>query len=603
MPSLVDRLNVRWSAFASSPWRALILALVFSLFFCGVTELAWVRNDLNDDYAIANVLSGKLMGEQGLCLFLNAVLCQIIYTLNTIYPHFNWFAVLELVTVFVSYTIICYMAIRCLRFEMSMLTIALVAYFTLPGSFTINNFTYVAFISSCAGCVLLCKSLSYERHDPVNLITGLVLLSIGSLWRNIMAWLCVPVFGIAAIAIVLHKRVDGASIAKALARLWPFILAVVIGFGLTVYDLAVWKASPWDEWRTYNDTRSMLSDFPHYKYDEIQDELEAIGISRNDYELVFSWTTEDPEFFTTEKLQQLTDVALIDWVEDKSPFSIVKDYAKTILSSGELILLVLGTLIAGLCFTKGRGRWWALAVIAMALLMALFFSAMGRLPQRVHYPVWLYTLCAIGMIQYAFHPIAENVLAEKAPKHANTRQLGKAGAAFATVACFVVALAPVYAGVTLTKKCVDTFTPQRLAVTFNADNYEIDGPFTNYIHENSDKVFVLHNHGHRQLRMEHYMKAYYDDELQFHVVSLGGWLTRSTYNNTKNSSLNMDNPIRGLVDNRNARLVVSSKDRAENIERYIQEHYYPDAKGEVVDTLGKKQGLRTKLYIYQFTRG
>ena len=600
----MDRIHERWSAFQASPVRVFLLALACAFFFCTITELTWVKADLNDDYTIASVLSGRLMGDdQGLCLFLNAIMCNIIYALNMAFPHFNWFAVLELVTVFVSYTVICYLSIRYLRIEMAFLIVAVVAYFSLPGCFTIDNFTFVSFICSCAGCMLLCRSLSYERHNLLDLVGGIVLLSIGSLWRNIMAWLCVPIFGIAAIAIVVRMHPSGTSVAKTIARLWPFFLAVIIGFGMTVYDLTVWKASPWDEWRSYNDTRSMLSDFPHHKYEDIQEELQELGVSKNDYELLFTWTTEDPDFFTTEKLEQITDVAIIDWSEDKTPFSIAKTYAKTVLGSFELIVLVIAVAIAGLLFMRGRGRAWAIGVIAMALIMALFFSAMGRLPQRVHYPIWMYTLCAIGMLQIVYRWSSGRSQVKSGAKHAYIGAYGQAKMALITAGCLAVACAPLYAGALLSVKCADNFAPQRLAVTFNADDQSITGPLTDYIHDHPDNAYVLHNAGHRQLRLEHYLKAYYDDPLQFHVVSLGGWLSRSPYNNTKNASLDLANPLKGLVDNADAQLIVSNKSHAEKIERYLQEHYYPDAKGEVVDTLGKKQGMHTKLYVYEFSKG
>ena len=300
-----------WEGFRSSRVRVLILALVLALFFCAVTELAWVKADLNDDYAIATALSGRFDGEQGLCLFLNVILCRVIFFLNVTIPQINWFAALELFNVFISFTIICYVAIRYFRLHLAALTVGLVALFTLPGSFTINNFTYVAFITSCSGCMLLTLSLVKERHDPVDIVAGIFFLSLGSLWRNTMAWLCVPLFGIAALAIALGKRSDTVSAPKALVRLWPFVLAVIIGFGLTVYDLQVWKQSPWQDWRTYNDARSMLSDFPHYSYEDIEDELKELDVSPNDYSLLFAWTTEDPEFFSTDKMVQRTGAAIL----------------------------------------------------------------------------------------------------------------------------------------------------------------------------------------------------------------------------------------------------------------------------------------------------
>ena len=83
----MDRIHERWSAFQASPVRVFLLALACAFFFCTITELTWVKADLNDDYTIASVLSGRLMGDdQGLCLFLNAIMCNIIYAYADLFP-------------------------------------------------------------------------------------------------------------------------------------------------------------------------------------------------------------------------------------------------------------------------------------------------------------------------------------------------------------------------------------------------------------------------------------------------------------------------------------------------------------------------------------
>ena len=44
------------------------------------------------------------------------------------------------------------------------------------------------------------------------------------------------------------------------------------------------------------------------RYEDIDEELENIGVSENDYWLVTHWINDDPDFFTTDLLSQIADI-------------------------------------------------------------------------------------------------------------------------------------------------------------------------------------------------------------------------------------------------------------------------------------------------------
>ena len=595
--TLLERLAAGWQGIADSRAKSFLVAFLFAAILVLLSSVTWWHRNLNDDFAIANALSGRLMGEQGLSLFVNAALCQIIYALNVAYDSFNWFAVLELATVFLSYFTIAYIAIRHMPLRMAAAVIAFMGIYAMPICIVINNFTCVAFIAACAGCMVLTSSLIFERHAPTDIIWGIALIVIGSLWRFAMVLICIPLFGVVALAIALYKREEIGSAGKSILRLWPFIVAVIISLGLGAYDMAVWQQSPWSDWRTYNDARANLSDYPHKDYEEVKSDLKELGVSKNDYRLLFNWVSEDPEFYTTERLTKIFEVAGVSSLANKTPTGVLKDYAKRILSDRGFTLMVCFMFLFALFFLRGKNKALGIGVLMMGLIIAIAFHAVGRLPERVHYPVWLIAFSSVAML--AAYEWSLRSPEKQGDEFASSNTLLRVG----EVALGVLAIAlPFIAAAHIATLCHDHFVPERLTSTFATESFEPDNAFVDYVHEHPDNVFACQNMAHRELYYSHRMRAFYDDELQHRIIGIGGWASRSPFTDAKNEAVGMENPMKGLLDNENARFVSGSERVTKYVYQYLKEHYDKNAKCELVDTISGDNTYAT-LKVYRFSRG
>lgn len=588
---VLERAFSLYDSLTSTRKRCLISAFIFTAIVFTMGNAAWLQRDVNDDFTISIALSGRLADPQGLCLFLNAMLCEAIYGLNVALPTFNWFVIIEETSAYLGFFALVYIALSRTTPQFSCLFIGCFTILAIPGSTFLDNFTYAAFIDSCAGGALLLASLKESRHTAGLLVAGVLLMLLGSLWRFEMFLLCIPAFGIACLAIALDEEHRAVGIGKSLLRLWPFIVVIVMSFSLFVVDRNIWGQSPWHEWNQFNDVRSELSDFPHRSYGEIDDELAKLGVSENDYRLLFSWITEDPDFFTIERLEAIADVAVINPLDSVDPMEAASGYAWKLLHDYRTLGLLIGTLAILLVTLNGRNRIIALGLLALAVILSVIFYAWGRLPTRVHHPIWLYSLTAI-MLLAPWRLDAGAAL-----------QLRSRFVRFAGKAVDAVALAlPVVAATLIIGVGVVYFTPERITTAFTVETFEPKSDLVAYIEDHPEKAFAYDYKSGQELKFSHYLRAVYSREVLSELIPLGGWNARAPYALSTNAANGMENPLRDLVENKDALYLCRSEKVSSAIITYIQEHYYPNAGYKLVDVIDG-ENTTVPIYVFRFTSG
>ena len=84
--------------------------------------------------------------------------------------------------------------------------------------------------------------------------------------------------------------------------------------------------------------------------------------------------------------------------------------------------------------------------------------------------------------------------------------------------------------------------------------------------------------------------------------SVGGWAAHAPYAKARNARIDMESPIRGLVENGKARLLTRGSDTADMLLTYLKEHYYPNASCKVVDVI-EDPSSKSKVNVYEFSKG
>ena len=576
--------------FTSSRKRCFALSFALTFVAFAVATAAWHPTMINDDFSIGMALGSDWGGGEGLCLFLNAALAQAIYALNNALPFANWFVLLELATAYSAYLTMTYLALSRTPAPLAAVLFCGLTALALPGCSVLTNFTVVAFMASCAGCMLLGVSLHEQRHRVALVVLGLVFCAIGIMWRTMMFEVCIPLFGVAALIYTLSNEGRRHNMARSVARLWPYAAALLVLAAFTVYHDAVWQEEPWHDWREFNIARAQLSDYPNKSYGDIEAQLDEIGVSKNDYKMVNSWMTDDPDFFTTERMKAIAEVSAIDLMTPARIGPAVTEYFTNTLIDARLDLVLLLTLCLAAFTLQGRTRRTAFAMLAIALLLSLYFAVQGRLPWRVHYPIWLYAIAAICTDAIAPKPDAiANATERKMPPRIASNAIGVCSVG---VSC-LVALAAVAYSATL-------FSAERLEATFAPRTFQAQSSLLTYIDEHPDNTFICDVRAYSDVRYAYKLRGLPDHDTIMRACSIGGWTSHAPFSDRRNELAGTPNPIRDLVDNDAALFVWYTEDPPKNLLTYLKEHYYPNASYQLVDTVEDCVGYET-LYIYKFT--
>ncbi|WP_165249412.1 hypothetical protein [Adlercreutzia sp. ZJ141] len=556
-------------------------AVVFAVFFMADGGI-----DTDDDWTIAMVLGGNY-GSGGNCLFLNSALACFIYQCGLALPGVNWFTVFELMGSVLSLAIVLYLSIREAGLGFSFLLAFLLVRYVLPFCTFRSNYTVVTALVAGAGFfLLLCwakdKLAGCAEGQAWRVPVGLTLAVFGMCWRPLSFLLSLPFVALAFAAVlvvdVLRRR---ESLSKPRIRTkvpvasvcaTGIALAVVCG-GLVVFDAYMWSQPGWSDWKQYHDARSELSDFPTKEYEEIRGELSAVGVSENDYRLVTSWATNDPEFFTVEKMRQIAEVAA-----DESPVPL-DEYASKLASCAReyahhyaVWLLICGVAFLRVLMSGAESNvrravavFLILNVIGV-LLISAYFVYVGRFPLRVCLSILVPSSlvsafmvgCAGGGSVVQLRPACRVLFAG----------LGTAGclALCLSICSVATAAAPSLWGVLRNPGPVSSEEPL----------YELVSTGDNVFVWDVGEYYVIQDgvYGCRSLPSRDFMQS---------NLTLGGWTTHAPFRMDLEARSGMGNPFRGLLENPRARYVARDLGRADQICQYLREHYSPTASYEVVE--------------------
>ena len=573
--------------FTDSKVRCLVLALIYSFGLFAIGSVAWLRKDVNDDFSIAAALSGNWGDGDGLCLFVSGLWSQVVYFLNTTIPQFNWFTLLEILTVCLSVAVMAYLALTRISLPMAGAFLASLLVMIFVGCVWQPNFTYVAIVGVCAGGLCLGLSLRDERHNPSLIVWGLVLFCLGALWRMEVFMLSIPMFGVGALLCVFSSQKRAAGVVRSLVRLWPYAVVLCLFAGIYAYDAAVWHDDPWHGWRDYSNARAALSDFPVKSYEEVGDELEALGVSENDYELIRDTKVADPDFFTLERLKAVAAVAAVDPTSPEQIAKEMKTYFTEKVTDSRFLLSLFMMLVVILATQRGPARRSMIVLLVLALAVSLVLAAGGRLPQRVHFPIWLFAFAACL-------PFAQPNAA------ASQKDAGKSAVAplaesltgvAAVAACLLVVVG-------ISAMSIMHYSPNRVMATYASRAFVPESATLSYLEDHPSNVYVFDSE--MNMRFDYTLRGLPDHEVLYRTPTLEGWTNGAPFCDRANEAIGMPNLIKGLVDNKSAYLVKRGSSKPETLTVYLQEHYYPNCTCELADSF-KDPINGGELCVFKFT--
>lgn len=583
----VRRALIPWAdgAVSSRPaGRCAVVALVLTLLVMGLLVLNDDYRGPDDDLGIAMVLSG-LYPDGGQCLFTNAVLNGAIYQLNMAFPALNWFLVVERLAAAVAFFVLGYLLLRHVPLGTAAAVLGFVAYFIMPQCTLGANFTVVAALCVMAGELALCVGIARRRISPC--IAGGALVILGFMWRALVLLLSAPFLALALGALLLRCGKGHPEQLKGL--LWR-ALAGLVAVGLAVgaalaWDKAVWNDEHWAPWQEFNDARYSLVDYPMKPYKEVKDELASLGVSKSDYWLMTHWITADPDYFTTERLAQVAAVAAEPPADRSLPTAFLSE-AKHMVKSPLLTIALAFAAVATLLVGRRKTAVVVALSLAGAFAACVAFHYTGRLPDRVEYAVWLFSLLPLA-VSLVRRPLPLD--ATSSPRAEGHQVLSAALGILLALLCAVGLGVKWGPGFNVDR--IDQFAKESAFAQSGSLVQRFTEPGTVYVWDTTTFIHVE-----RQLLYRHLPPASFMDS----TVLMGGWTQGSPLVAAHNASLGIKSPMEALLERPDTYFVTHRKQALKYVTRYMREHYDKNVSYDIVEEVSLPDKGADPLLVVRF---
>lgn len=550
--------------------RAFLYSVAISLFFL---VLCLVFGDVKfgavDDYFMAAVLTGAHGSDYNPhLLFVNAIYGYALLPLYHLFPKVGWYYIGELFAVFVSFMAIGYVLLRRCGERWGLLLAALFAAMFASDFYLVIQFTQCASILSAAGMLLFayglvdCRTPKGARNDVVAITLGILLL----LWGSVMRWQ----------AFLMGMPFFCVGLLFNLKQCWKFRWVTVTGLAVMFagacamhqFDASLYRNVEYAPYVDIQSPRAVLGDVSNYNRNAVYEDLEEMGKSGIDYQMLTEWTFYDTETFTADSMRAILDV--IGNYSDKIEHGYIPQLLLNALGhSLQSPLFWTWFIFCLLIWATNRKKflylWASLAVILYLMSMLL---GLNRLVYRVESGFWLYAAVLAVPLWGRF-------------RYELPRKLVVAAVA-------VIALVNVFSYAT-SGKLVRGPSSGELRTLAIEDSTDYNQVFA-YIDSQPDKMFLLSMNAY--MRFSHHKNPPYLAEpigSYRRTVSFGYWTPYLPEITQALAEFGVTNPIKDVVHDN---VIVINEG---NLANFLQRHYYDSVAVDTLRVIGEMEFFKYHL--------
>ena len=286
--------------------KEIIIALILNVFFLLLVLIFCdIKYETSDDFVIASILSGAYGNDiNQRMIYINALIGYLLTPLYKICSIVSWLFIYQIISIFLASTTACYIFFkRTDRLVASMLSLMIILFFT-NDAYILMQYTKTAMFSVTTGGILFIWALKY-RHF-LHAIVGSILCLNGVLIRFSTVFIAAGFIGYIFIKELFHFVKEKKRFCIILLSSGVLCLLLI---SVKVFDWYLYhNDSAYKFYYDYNLTRSQIVDYTDYGYDTYAKEVEAIGVTENDYYMLRTWNFADNEVFSLEKMRQVADI-------------------------------------------------------------------------------------------------------------------------------------------------------------------------------------------------------------------------------------------------------------------------------------------------------
>lgn len=337
-----------------------------------------------DNYYISLVVNGLYSRSEILCQFISPVISWLSYGLGWLLPFADGFNLLMGLSLIVGFWIV-YGAVmeKSSRIAAGWIVFLMMAPMVIIQNTFHMNFSSVGALLICQGSIgICCVLLAKETKRPILLGASLFVLAIGSGMRIESLLMISPYVLLSFIYLIWLKK---QSILRSRFHILCLTLSAAALIIPPVLQIGMSLDPKLDDGIRYTSARSDLVDYECYPFDSIEDELNAIQVSANDYQAIRKVNLINTEKYTTAFLEKVSRIAKVKNLPLRFSFGeilriLTSDFQ--VLYPCFLCALILPMI---LCICNNRMEnliLLGLSVIGSYLILCYFVSV-GRIPPRI----------------------------------------------------------------------------------------------------------------------------------------------------------------------------------------------------------------------------
>ncbi len=533
--------------------------------------------DTNDDPA-AMILHGK--GSYFSPLFAKpfSALLGVLYGYS---PQTPWWLFITLATIAISISITLYVVSRRFnKYNAIFVAVPIVLFFLITTTEEIN-FTRTAAAAAVAGILLILQGID-DYKDSRKLAIALIIMGTivwiwGAMIRDQIAFVVIPFAGVFLIAKLIGRAerfhikqfIDDAKTPVLIA-----LAALFVGF-FTLVVSGLFYTDAERESIEYYDARISVQDYAsNYKsYMEAEDEYLALGVSENDYTMIFTdWSTEDTNFFTTELFEEMRQTLY----SPNTVFKSVEIVFSYLLSDWYSIVVI--AIFATLIAFSAKRRVGLLIMFAVLFAYLFYLAFLGRVEGRVVEPVFLYAI------------IFALIYSDISLLRGDIKQTAKSTSLILLNSMLVIFLfLPIISSWAENLKI--ELAKNHAVGTYNLNAHN----FYNMIAEEKDEIYFLPIMNSLELLPSERISPKYQPDVERieNLFFLGGWDARTPVNYDAMAEYGIVNPMEALFNNKN---VLSGFDTS--LDTYLREHYGEDISLTLAKYITQESGYNYGFFQY-----
>lgn len=535
------------------------------LVFLIVSSLTQVRYSTSDDHMMEVFMAGAKGIASYDVKFINIILSTFIFFITKWFPYFNWLSVIEELVLIFSFSAISYVIYKKSNSLPVALGINIVfsVYFYSTITYTISSI-----IGGLGGFLLLFYTIFYDTNSKPKYFYANILIFVSVLLRVTAIQGSVPFLIIVFVIEWVGKyKISHRDALKKLLYFVPIGSAIFLSLCCQKIYYKNWD---W-EFTQFNSARASVIDYTMPEYSAIENELQELGISQNDYEMIIKRVFDDYEFFDTDLLKE---VSLIT----KNNSRLKDRIAKYFYSYTEIMfepLFFINIILFVFCFFKTKKSCVKNSLIYIILIMHLLSGYLYCVQDRFPYYVKdaIFAVSAI-MLVYSYMSL-----------EAYGACLPKAGKKYRDIlilcACYISFF-------WLNNPFLTRLSTHSL--------YKIDG-YSNFFEIISNRENDFYFMDNIDLAANLYMKSYsvfepLDESIYSNFLRLSHWDREHPVTRLQLSQYNITSPIEELL-NEDRYLVSDTNGNFELFITYFQEHFNKKVGYSLVEVING-------IYVYKF---